>query len=41
MSPLHKYNADVGEDDVFMVSVHLVFCLPACACYFLLSGVYM
>jgi hypothetical protein len=37
MSPLHKYNADVGDDDVFMVSVHLVTllgcgCLPACDC---------
>lgn len=24
MSPLHNYNADVGDDDVFMVSVHFV-----------------
>ena len=38
MSPLHNYNADVGDDDVFMVSVHLVTLLgcgslPACCCF--------
>jgi hypothetical protein len=27
MSPLPKHNADVGDDEVFMVSVHLVNCL--------------
>jgi len=38
MSPLHNYNADVGDDDVFMVSVHFVTLsgcgsLPACCCF--------
>jgi hypothetical protein len=35
MSPLHECNADVPEDEVFMVSVHLVI-LFACRCLLLL-----